>query len=688
MRIAVDVGGTFTDAVAEAEDGRILVMKLRSTPQAPEEGFLTSVSSLLSSNSIAPSKVSGVVHVGTIGTNLFLGQVGLELPKVALVTTRGFRDVLEIGRQNRPELYNIFFKRPSPLVPRRHRIEVSERTDSNGQVLKELSQEDLRIVLGRLKTEAIESVAVSFLNSYLNPTNENLAKQFIAREIAVPVFSSVEVDPEHREYERTSTTVVNAVLAPVVAKYLEAAEQGLRRQAITPNLQILSSSGGIVDVAEAKLRPILTVESGPAAGVVGAAEIARLLGIDRAISFDMGGTSAKAGCILNHVPLLLSEIEVGGTVHMGRSVKGSGYPVRYPSIDLAEVSAGGGTIIWSDEAGSLRVGPISAGASPGPACYDAGGKLPTITDANLALGRISTELLGGRLKLSEAAAKEALQNVANKIGLDTFQTASASLKLINLHMAKAVHIVSLERGLDPRDFAMIIFGGAGPMHAAELADDVGIDIVIIPPWPGLFSALSMLLSDMRYTYLKGLLAPLTEIGEEEIEREFNLMKTNAYEALQSRRISTDEATVLRSLDLRYAGQGYELEVEASTPFTKEKIVPLFEKKHESVYGYTHAGEEIEVTALRLIVNLRMRKARLTEAETGEKTDTTPTSHRKCWFNDRWFDTRVYSRDLLPTGFVMSGPGIVEEFDTTAVVPPEWDCEKGKAGCLILRRRSN
>jgi N-methylhydantoinase A len=686
IRLAVDVGGTFTDAVAAIDNNRILVMKLRSTPEAPEEGFLSSVMSLLSSNRIHPSSVSGVVHVGTIGTNLFLGQVGLTLPKVALVTTRGFRDVLEIGRQNRPVLYDVFFKRPAPLVPRRYRFEVDERVDSEGQVVREISESDLRIVADNLRTDLIESVAVCFLNSYLNSANEKLAKEFIAKELTIPVFASVDVDPEHREYERTSTTVVNAALAPVVAKYLEAAESGLQQRGIIRNLQILSSSGGLVDVEEAKRRPILTVESGPAAGVAGAAEISRLLGIERAISVDMGGTSAKAGCILNHVPLLLPEIEVGGSVHMGRSIKGSGYSVRCPSIDLAEVSAGGGTIIWSDEAQSLKVGPISAGASPGPACYGMGGGRPTITDANLILGRIAGELLGGKLKVNETAAREALETVASKIGLDVFQTASAALKLINLHMAKAVHIVSLERGLDPADFTMIAFGGAGPMHAVELAEDAGIGKVIVPPWPGLFSALSMLLSNMRYTYLKGLLTPLTKIEEEEIEREFNTMTRDAYGALQNRGIDINEASALRSLDLRYAGQGYELEIEASTPFSRSTVMHLFEEKHESAYGYSHFGEEIEITALRLIINIPVQKAKLDGLEIREKCVMEAKSRRKCWFNDEWLDTQIYTRDLLPTGFVGSGPAIVEEYDSTVVIPPDWDCEKGKAGCLILRRQ--
>lgn len=472
LRVAVDVGGTFTDAVAAKDDGKLLIAKIRSTPKAPEEGFLPAISLLLSENDLPSSSVSNIVHVGTIGTNLFLGQIGLELPKVALIATKGFRDVIEIGRQNRSELYNIFFQRPTPLVPRKLRLEASERVDSNGNVLQAVSRLDLESLLNELRKEAVDGVALSFLNCYVNPASEQDAKRILSENLHAPVFASSEVDPEHREYERTSTTVVNAVLAPIVSTYLRSAKEGLRSTGIACDIQILSSAGGLVDVEEAKNRPIVTIESGPAAGVVGAAEIAKLLGIRRVISLDMGETSAKAGCVVDHIPLVVPEIEVGGKVHMGRTVKGSGYPVRFPCIDLAEVSAGGGTIIWADETGILKVGPISAGAEPGPACYDAGGKDATITDANLVLGRIGTELLGGKLRLNRGAADDALRRDAEKTLLDLHHVAAASLKLANLHMAKAVYIVSLERGQDPREFTLLSFGGAGPMHAAELADEV------------------------------------------------------------------------------------------------------------------------------------------------------------------------------------------------------------------------
>jgi len=686
LRIAVDVGGTFTDAVASEENGKLLIAKIRSTPKAPEEGFLSAILLLLTEDSLPSSSVSGIVHVGTIGTNLFLGQVGLELPNVALIATKGFRDIIEIGRQNRPELYNIFFQRPRPLIPRRLRFEVSERVDSSGNVLQAVSRSDLESLANQLKREAVDGVALSFLNCYVNRANEQQTKRILSENLHTPVFASSEVDPEHREYERTSTTVVNAVLAPIVSRYLGSAMGGLRAAGITCGMQILSSAGGLVDIEEAKSRPIVTIESGPAAGVVGATEIAKLLGIDRVISLDMGGTSAKAGCVVDCKPLVVPEIEVGGRAHTGRTVKGSGYPVRSPCIDLAEVSAGGGTIIWADQTGSIKVGPVSAGAEPGPACYDAGGKDATITDANLVLGRIGTELLGGRLRLNRAAAVEALQRVAGKTGLDLDHVAAASLKLVNLHMAKAIYIVSLERGHDPRGFTLLSFGGAGPMHAAELADEVGIGEVIIPPWPGLFSALSMLLSDAKYTYVRGTLASLDELTEDELERSFLSMTDEALRELDKRGLDRSKALIFRTIDLRYRGQGYELEISAAEPFNKRDAVKRFEEKHEAVYGYKHLGERLEVTAIRLTIVLPVRKAKLgTPRRPDTVTDDAVLSHRRAWFNGDWFDTPVYSRELLPPDRSVNGPAIIEEYDSTIVVPPHWNCGIKGAGCLSLRR---
>jgi len=682
LTVAVDVGGTFTDLVAYSRSAKTLYrVKVRSTPQRPELGFINAFRRLFEEYGIGPGEVSLTIHVNTIGTNLFRGQLGLKPPKTALVTTLGFRDVLEIGRQNRAELYNIFYSRPPPLVPREMRYEVGERVDSKGRVLKEPSQEMLSELADALRRGGVESVAISFLNSYINPANEKLVKEFLASSINASLHTSHEVDPEHREYERTSTTVVNAVLAPVVARYITAIREMLKDIGVGAPVQIMSSAGGLVDIEEAVTRPVACIESGPAAGVIGAAELARSLGHRKVISLDMGGTTAKAGVVVDGRPAYVPELEVGGYVHMGRVVKGSGYPVRFPSVDLAEVSAGGGTIIDVDEAGSLKVGPLSAGSDPGPVCYGQGGTMPTITDANLVLNRLE-HLLGGRMKLDRNLAAAAMERVAERAGMNAVECSRDSLVLANLQMARAIHIVTLERGLDPSEFVLYAFGGAGPMHAVELAAQTGVNTVVIPPYPGLFSSLGLLMTDMRYTYVKGVVKVLEEGDETVFEEMFRDLESNALSQLSGRGVDLGTSSVGRSMDIRYYGQGYEIEVEADRPLNLRKCIAMFEEKHEAAYGYRHAGEAVEVTALRVTVTVQREKAAFTKPpEAGSPSIRV----RKAYFDDEWLETPVYLRDELPTGFELEGPAIVEEYDSTTVIPPEWRLTVDGTGCMVVRR---
>jgi N-methylhydantoinase A len=685
MRVAVDIGGTFTDLVAIDESSKLHVLKMRSTPSTPEDAFIQIIEQLLIENNFRGDQIERIVHVGTLGSNLFLGQIGIRIPKVALLTTQGFRDVIEIGRQNRPELYNVFFQRPKPLIPRKLRFEVDERIDSRGRPLRKIDETKVRELAGRLKHEDLEAVAISFLNSYLNPENERTAKRILS-DVSSFIFASSDVDPEHREYERTSTTVVNSILAPIISQYLDTAMKKLVELGINSPIQLLSSSGGLVDLEEARSRPIVAIESGPAAGVVGASEVAKQLGKRHVLSLDMGGTTAKAGCIVDYTPLVISEIEVGGRVHLGRIIKGSGYPVRYPSIDLAEVSAGGGTIIWSDEIGTLRVGPISAGADPGPACYPTGGEQPTITDANLLLGRLGPMLLNN-MKLDVKRAVHAMKRVADNVRMDVTEIAAASIKLVNLQMARAVDIVSLERGLDPRMFSLITFGGAGPMHAAELAEQLGVNSIIIPPYPGLFSALGMMLTDMKYTYVKGLLRSIDELSESFIEDTWNQLTQEALNRLKSKSIDTSKANIIRSVDVRYYGQGFELEIPAATPFSRTRIVEAFEDKHEMVYGYRHESEPIELTALRLTILLPATKVDLDSLTRTDQPEPQPPKNRKVWFENEWFDTQIYRRESTPTDSILPGPAVIEAYDSTILIPPAWQSRNQRNGCLILERKS-
>ncbi len=683
FRVAVDVGGTFTDAVmVDDASGRLYVLKIGSTPSLPEEGFASAVIGIISGRA-DPDRVGSIVHVGTIASNLLLGQVGIKIPRCALLSTKGFRDILEIGRQNRSELYNINFRRLRTLVPRNLRFEADERVTSNGRVSVRIGEEELRRLAKRMRSSGIETVAISFLNSYVNDSNERLAEKVLTKLLRVPIYASSDVDPEHREYERTSTTVVNAVLAPVVAKYVASASEKMREIGISSELHILASSGGLLDVAEVKRRPILAIESGPAAGVVAAAELARLLGLRRIISFDMGGTTAKAGTVFDFQPLSVPEIEVGGRVNRGRVVKSSGYPVRTPSVDLAEVSAGGGTIISVGEAGEIIVGPRSAGADPGPACYGKGGRAATVTDANLVLGRMGTTILGGGFHLDAGKAFEAFERLGGRSGMKPHKLAVASLKIINVQMAKAIEIVSLERGLDPRDFALVAFGGAGPMHAAELAERIEMKRVIVPPVPGLFSALGMLMTDMKYNTVRGLVGLLDDIGEDEVEDSYVKMEAEGEERLRERGLAA-RPSFTRSIDLRYYGQGYELEIEVSGRFDRKAVSGGFERKHAAVYGFVHEGEKIEVTALRSTMIVPVTKASLTKLH-GEESTGTVKKWRRVRFRGEWFETLIYPRELVSLGKI-TGPAIFEGYDSTVVVPPGWVCGKNDLGCLILERK--
>jgi N-methylhydantoinase A len=648
MIIAVDVGGTFTDFVAVDGDGNLSAFKLLTTPRRPEEAVIKGLAKL--------SPIEEVLHASTIGTNALLGQMGLELPRVALFTTKGFRDVIEIGRQNRPRLYDMFFEKPRPLVPRHLRFEVDERVLPDGTVLKPVDAAEVESYAEKALGHGVVSVAVAFLHSYLNPANEDATAAVLKRHFRYVTLSS-EVSPEPREYERTSTAVVNAALMPLVGRYLE--ELGRYVSSRGGRLYVMASSGGLVTVDEASRRPVQLIESGPAGGVVAAAEFAKALDVKRVISFDMGGTTAKAGTVVDFEPEITTEYEVGGESHHGRVVKGSGYPVRFPFIDLAEVSAGGGTVVWRDEAGALRVGPMSAGADPGPVCYGLGGTEPTVTDANVVLGRVAS-LLGGEMWLDAEAAFKAFK----KLG-DPVATAWQAVQLANMEMARAVRLVTVERGLDPGEFVLFAFGGAGPQHAAELAEELWISTVVIPPEPGVFTALGMLFADSKFEARASYPRDLEE-GFRRLEEALSAHNPTYY---------------VRLADVRYVGQGWELVVPVGKPADKEQIRKTFEERHRSTYGFK-LDKPIEVVTIRVFAIATRRKPKLREppAEGEPK----PASFRKAYFGE-WVEAPVYRRENLPRGFKADGPVVIEERHSVTVVPPRWRVEVGKMGVLVLRR---
>lgn len=654
MIVGVDVGGTFTDFVYVKKDGSVGFLKILSTPRSPEIAVIEGLRNL--------SDVSVVVHATTIATNALRGQIGLDIPKVALVTTRGFKDVIEIGRQNRPKLYDPFFEKPRPLVPRELRFEVNERIDYKGNILVPLNPSEVENLGVKLKSLGVVSVAISLLHSYANPLHEAIIESVLSNYIPY-VSASYKVSPEPREYERI-TTLINAVLMPLISRYVERLFEGLKNLGIR-ELSLMSSSGGLVNVEEALARPVQLVESGPAAGVVATAELAKILKTPKAISFDMGGTTAKAGTIVNYEFEITTEYEVGGESHHGRIIKGSGYPVRFPFIDLAEVSAGGGTIIWRDEAGALRVGPISAGADPGPTCYGKGGMRPTITDANLILGRLGEQLLDGSMKLDKNAALKALTALG-----DPLEVAWEAVKLANLEMARAIRLVTVERGLDPSEFTLVAFGGAGPQHATEIALELGINKVIIPPHPGLFSALGLLMTDWRFeartSYPKDL-----EEAFERIERDL------------SKRIGNVDYFV-RYADVRYEGQGWELTIPVGKPAKLEDVRRAFEEKHLTTFGFT-LDRDIEVVVARVFAVMVREKLRLPKPKISGSPS--PRSIRRVYFEDGWLETPIYWRNDIPLGYRLQGPLIIEEYDSTTVVPPGWSITVGELSEILLERVS-
>ena len=652
MIVAVDVGGTFTDFVYIREDGFLGFYKILSTPRNPEVAVLEGLRVL--------GGASSVIHATTIATNALRGQVGLELPRVALVTTRGFRDVIEIGRQNRPRLYDPFFEKPKPLVPRDLRFEVDERVDFRGYILKPLDVGEVESIGFKLRASGVESVAVIFLHSYANPVHEVLAEEALLKHVR-HVSPSYKVAPEPREYERASTTVVNAALMPIVSGYLERLSSGLKELGVV-ELSIMSSSGGLISVEEATFKPVQVVESGPAAGVIATAELSRVLGTPRVISFDMGGTTAKAGTVVDFEVEVTSEYEVGGEAHHGRVVKGSGYPVRFPFVDLAEVSAGGGSIIWRDEAGALRVGPISAGSDPGPACYGRGGVKPTITDANLVLGRIGDYILGGKVKLDRGSSIKAFQALG-----DPEVTAWDAISIANLEMARAIRLVTVERGLDPLEFTLVAFGGAGPQHAAEIAEELGVRSVVIPPHPGLFSALGLLLADWRF---EARTAHPADLEGAYLKLEEELL-----------RIHGRVDYFVRYADVRYEGQGWELTVPVSRPAMVEDVRRVFEEKHRAVYGFTLEDRGVEVVVARVFAVTRRVKPSLPKPVA--RGEPKVREARKIYFKDGWATAPVYWRDDLPLGYRLEGPAVVEEYDSTTIIPPGWVAVVGDLGELRL-----
>jgi N-methylhydantoinase A len=615
--------------------------------------------------------------------------------RVGMLVTRGFRDILEIGRQIRSRLYDVHLQKPAPLVPRRWSLEVTERLDAEGQVLEPLDVEGVRRAVRQLRDEGVEAVVICFLHAYLNPAHERAAAAVVRQEMPETWLSvSSEVCPEFREYLRGSTAAVNAAVMPIVSRYMDAIETRLAALGATAPFYVMQSNGGVMTSASAKERPVYMVESGPAAGVIAAGAVASSYGYRNVLSFDMGGTTAKVGLIQDGQFRVSTEMEVGAqaVTPLGEG-RGGGYPVRTPVIDLVEVGAGGGSEAWIDAGGALRVGPRSAGARPGPACYGLGGTTPTITDANVVLGRINPAFfLGGEMMLDTDAARRAIvEGVATPLGLDPLAAASGIIEIANAHMIGAMRLVSVQRGYDPRDFVLVAFGGAGPLHANALARELGIPTVLVPPSPGIASAVGMLVTDIRHEFVATRRLRLDSLTPAALDALFADFAAEGDARLTRDGVPASDRRTLRSADLRYHGQSFELSVTVPPgPLAAADIDRLraeFHASHERAYGYAAPDDPVELVNVRLAavgVTPKPRRAPLREG--GPSAAAAVKGRRDVWFAETngFRETVVLDRAKLLRGNVIAGPAIIEEHDASTLVHPGWTATVDEHANLVLR----
>jgi N-methylhydantoinase A len=682
VRVAIDIGGTFTDAtLIDEETGNVSIAKVLTTPSDPSEGFMQAVDRALAEGGVEAGQVRFVVHATTVATNAIIEG---KIARSGFVTTDGFRDLLEIARQVRPTLYDTQFEKAPPLVPRDRAVGVRERLGPTGEVLLPLDDDSVREAAALLRREGVESVAVCLLHSYVNPEHEQRVGAILAEELpGVPISLSAEVAPEFREYLRASTTVINAVIRPVVERYLERIEKRLADAGVQAKLLVMQSSGGVFGSDAAARKPVFMVESGPAAGVIASAHLGATLGRPDLLSFDMGGTTAKVGLIQGGRPSVTKDYNVGG--HAGAGIGGlslSGYPVRTPVVDLVEIGAGGGSIAWVDSGGLLRVGPQSAGADPGPVCYRRGGVEPTVTDANVVLGRLNPAyFLGGEIGLDVEGARNAIEErCAKPLGLSVTEAANGIVEIANAAMVNALHLISVQRGYDPRDFVLVGFGGAGPVHANALARDAEMPTLLIPPSPGIFSATGLLTTDLKRDAALTIMRRLDEVDPAFVESSFAELERVGTEEMALEGLAGDQVEFTRQIDMRYVGQSYELTIPAG-----DDLVERFHAEHDRTYGFAAPAEPVELVSLRLTSIGRIAKPPLRILEPGG--DPEPKERRAVFFAEvgEYVDCPIYDRYALSGGARFPGPAVVEEFDSTTVVHPGFGVTVDEHGNLIIEK---
>ena len=663
LHMAIDTGGTFTDVAVRAADGTMSVWKLPSTPAAPEQAVIAGLQGALDRVGGTPQDLTRFVHGSTVATNTVITRDGA---RVGMVTTQGFRDVLAIAHQARPAIYDQHQTRPEPLIDRKFIVEAVQRMDAAGQILVELDETALRTTIERLRDFDLDVVVVSFLNAYVNPEHEHRAAAIIQEsDVAQQVVAATDVSAEMREFERTSTAAINAYVSPRISNYIHHLEQGLTEAGVQSGWRIMQSSGGLLSPSDAAEHPARTVLSGLAGGVVGAANWAKHLDLQRVVSFDIGGTSTDIALIRDGIPdeTLSSEI--------------AGLPLKLPSVDVHTIGAGGGSIAWLDSGGGLRVGPHSAGADPGPISYQRGGEDLTVTDAHAVLGRLGDELLGGEFALDVPAARQAMSAWGQQLGLSAEDTAEGIIKVITATMARGIRKVSVERGVDLRACDLMAFGGAGPLHGADLARELNMRSVIIPPRPGIASAVGMLDAPIRYDYATSVDVNTPEaLGE--LEATYYKMQAQARDDLDHPEAQTHYEYLV---DARYIGQSYELTVAWDADWDTQR--EIFERAHEENYGFADPDAVMEVVVARLVVTQPVEHGAL-ESVAAISAEVTPTTHRKIYIDGAWREVPIYDRTTFGEGTRVQGPAIIEQFDSTTYIRPDQVAQNDTYDFLHIR----
>ncbi|MFN8593506.1 MAG: hydantoinase/oxoprolinase family protein [Thermomicrobiales bacterium] len=680
LRVAVDIGGTFTDVVAfDAASRTVWAAKASTTPA----NFADGVFAAIAAGAIRPEDIAAFIHGTTVVINAITLRRGV---KTALITTEGFRDVLEIGRGNRPDMYNLKFHKPRPFVPRRLRFEVRERVAADGSVWTSLAMDDLERIAAACEAEQVAAIAICFLHAYAHPEHEQTAAAFLRQRLPeVTVTASSEITREWREFERSSTTVLNAYVAPILDAYLSDLERRLRLDGVAAPLFAMLSNGGTATFTAARQTPIALVESGPVAGVTAAAELGKAIGDPNVIALDIGGTTAKCSLIEG------GEARITTDYRLEASPRSSGYPIKAPVVDIVEIGSGGGSIAWFDPGGALRVGPLSAGADPGPACYGRGGTEPTVTDALLITGVLDADyFLGGRLQVDPALARRAYEPIAARLGVSVDEAAAGVIRVANEQTIDALKLISVRRGYDPRDFTLVAFGGGGPTHAASFLADLGVRRIVIPPFPGTFSAWGMLLTSPRVDRVQTRVLPLATTAMAELARLFAAAETEAIAALTAQGFPREViAAPRRSLDMRYHGQEHTVDVPLAGPhaLAGDSLAAAFHDRHRRRYTFALEETAIEIVNLRITATAEI--ARPTFGAAAASRGDARKGTRRVHFSDGHgagtprVSTPVYDRDRLAPGFAASGPLIVEEPSTTTLVHPGQRLTVDDLGNLVI-----